>query len=37
MESLKTMQANAPPTPIEPGTLDTRAQVQLVAEIEIRP
>jgi uncharacterized protein YggE len=37
MESLKTMQASAPPTPIEPGTLDTRAQVQLVAEIETRP
>ncbi len=34
MESLKTTQAA---TPIEPGTLDTRAQVQLVAEIEIRP
>lgn len=34
MESLKTMQGPAPPsTPIEPGTLDTRAQVQLVAEI----
>ncbi|HEU4597213.1 MAG TPA: SIMPL domain-containing protein [Pyrinomonadaceae bacterium] len=37
MESLKTMQASAPTTPIEPGTLDTRAQVQLVAEIETKP
>ncbi|MDQ3133234.1 MAG: SIMPL domain-containing protein [Acidobacteriota bacterium] len=26
-------QADAPPTPIEPGTLDIRAQVQLVAEV----
>jgi uncharacterized protein YggE len=34
MESLKATQVA---TPIEPGTLDTRAQVQLVAEIEIRP
>ncbi len=35
MESLKAAQAVT--TPIEPGTLDTRAQVQLVAEIETKP
>ncbi|MBA3242766.1 MAG: SIMPL domain-containing protein [Acidobacteria bacterium] len=37
MESLKTMQSDAAPTPIEPGSLETRAQVQLVAEIETKP
>lgn len=38
MESLRTMQGPAqPPTPIEPGTLDTRAHVQLVAEVETKP
>ena len=37
MESLKTMQADAAQTPIEPGSLETRAQVQLVAEIETKP
>ncbi|MCA1633674.1 MAG: SIMPL domain-containing protein [Acidobacteria bacterium] len=36
-ESLKTMQADAAQTPVEPGSLETRAQVQLVAEIETKP
>ncbi len=34
---LKTMQSDAASTPIEPGSLEMRAQVQLVAEIEIKP
>jgi uncharacterized protein YggE len=34
---LKTMQSDAAPTPIQPGSLETRAQVQLVAEIETTP
>jgi uncharacterized protein YggE len=29
--------ADAPPTPIEVGSLDIRSQVQLIAEIEARP
>ncbi len=37
MESFKTAQSAPPSTPIEPGTHDTRAQVQLVAEIETKP
>lgn len=34
---LRVAQADAPQTPIEAGTLDIRAQVQLTAEIETKP
>ncbi|HEX8474191.1 MAG TPA: SIMPL domain-containing protein [Pyrinomonadaceae bacterium] len=37
MEMSRTSMADAPPTPVEPGSLDITSQVQLVAEIETQP